>query len=291
MNIHSICIVKDEVDIVGDVLKDATKWSDYIYLFDNGSNDGTTKILKDLAEGNDEIIYYKWSDETFHDALRSEVFHAFKQNAQKGDWWCRLDADEFYIDDPKKFLSKVNDSFNAVSNSSFNYFITKKDLQKYHQNPASFTYKNLRYYKNNWSEVRFVKDNGHLYWPPSSSWPVINMKVYPKKIRVKHFQYRNPEQVKKRIKNRNLAAARFDRFQNRYHGTLENSAILDPDIGLVSHKVLSYDNGDDTLKTVYPLPEWKPKNDLPTKIKVYIKNMLFRLNLLSPLYNILEKKQ
>ena len=291
MNIHSICIVKDEVDIVGDVLKDASKWSDYIYIFDNGSTDGTTKILKDLAEGNDEIIYYKWSDEVFHDALRSEVFHAFKQNAQKGDWWCRLDADEFYIDDPRKFLSKVNDSFNAVSNSSFNYFITKKDLQKYHQNPASFTYKNLRYYKNCWSEIRFVKDNGHLYWPPSSSWPVINMKVYPQKIRVMHYQYRNPEQVKKSIKNRNLALARFTRFNNRYHGTLKGSAILDPEIGLVSHKVLNYDSGDENLKTTHPIPEWKPKNNMSTKIKNSLKNLLYRLNLLNLFYNLLGKKQ
>lgn len=32
MKIHSICLVKDEYDVIEDVLLAAYQWSDYIYL-------------------------------------------------------------------------------------------------------------------------------------------------------------------------------------------------------------------------------------------------------------------
>ncbi|HYW33916.1 MAG TPA: glycosyltransferase family 2 protein [Balneolaceae bacterium] len=291
MKIHSICLVKDEADIVGDVVKDAYRWSDYIYIFDNGSTDGTTEVLKDFAGQHKNIIFYKWSDEPFKETLRGELYHAFKQNAQKGDWWCRLDADEFYIDNPQSFLRQIDNRYNAVSHSSYTYYFTDKDLEDYKENPDSFTYRDLNYYKNDFSELRFVKDNGHLYWPPSSSWPKINMKIYPAKIRVRHYQYRNPGQITKRAENRNLAYENFDPYKKRNIGFLDKTAILDAEGRLVSHKFLEYDNGDDKLVARENLPEWKPDDHLLKRIKISVKNILFRLNILDKLYNLLGKKQ
>jgi hypothetical protein len=291
MRIHAICLVKDEADIVGDVIVDARQWADYIYIYDNGSTDGTTDILKGLAGQYSNVIFYKWSDRHFHNTIRQDIYHAFKQNARKGDWWCRLDADEFYIDDPHIFLKNIDNGFNAVFHSSFNYYFTDKDLVTFKHDPASFSYKDLHYYKNNSSEIRFVKDNGHLYWPPSSSWPLINMDIYHKKIRVKHYQYRKPEQIKKRIKNRKLAYKGFDPYDNRNIGSLASSAILDRENRLVDHSVLDYDNGHKSLVSNGATVEWKPDDSLPTKGKVAIKNMLYRLNLLDYIYDMLGKTQ
>lgn len=41
MKIFSICCVRGENDIVGETLKAALDWSDQIFVFDNGSTDGT----------------------------------------------------------------------------------------------------------------------------------------------------------------------------------------------------------------------------------------------------------
>lgn len=291
MNIHCICLVKDEGDIVGDVVSDARKWADYIYIYDNGSTDGSTEVLKDLSEKFDEIIFYKWSDRHFHNTIRHEIYHAFKHNSKKGDWWCRLDADEFYIDNPRQFISQIDDGSNTLLHSSYNYYFTEKDLEQYNRDPDSFSYKHLKYYKNNWSEIRFVRDNGHLYWPPSSSWPVINMKIFDKKIRVRHYQYRSPEQIRKRAENRKLAYPDFDPYKKRNIGFLGKEAIIDPELRLVSHKVLDYDSGDHSLKANEDIPEWKGNISLINRLKILVKNGLFRLNLLGPIYNFLGKKQ
>lgn len=46
--IISILVVKNEVDIVGDVIKEASKWSDKIIVLDNHSNDGTWELINSL---------------------------------------------------------------------------------------------------------------------------------------------------------------------------------------------------------------------------------------------------
>ncbi len=291
MKIHSICLVKDESDIIGDVIEEAIKWSDYIYIYDNGSTDGTTNILKELSASYPNIIFYKWSDRPFEDTIRCEVFQAFKSKAVKGEWWCRLDADEFYIDNPKTFLKQINGKYNTVYHTSFNYYFTEKDLKQYHKNPDDFSYKNLHFYKNNWSEIRFMRDNGNLYWPESSSWPVMNMKICPQKIRVKHYQYRNPQQIDKRVSNRKKAyeeSGKFSHDQNSI-GYLSKTDLLNIDQRIVNYRVLNNDLKHDDFIPEDHVPIWKPKNDYLTQFKIYLKNKLYRLNLLTYVYKLLER--
>ena len=48
MKIHSICMVKNEADIIEQTIKAAAKWSDFIYIFDNGSTDGSWEKVLEL---------------------------------------------------------------------------------------------------------------------------------------------------------------------------------------------------------------------------------------------------
>lgn len=50
MKIHSICLVKNESDIIAQTLKAAVNWSDFIYVYDNGSTDGTWEKVISLSE-------------------------------------------------------------------------------------------------------------------------------------------------------------------------------------------------------------------------------------------------
>src|SRR5215471_5959507 len=108
MRIHAICLVKDEVDIIAETLREAQRWCDYIYIYDNGSTDGTWEKVQAISkDSNGQIIIFKRFEGPFHDKLRGQVFENYKENSAVGDWWSRLDADEMYIDDPRKFLSEV----------------------------------------------------------------------------------------------------------------------------------------------------------------------------------------
>lgn len=212
MKIHCVCVVKDEVDVIEQTLKAASQWSDFIYVLDNGSCDHTWEKVLNLSQYCSQIIPYAKDDCAFHDGIRARVFHHYRANSQPGDWWCRLDADEIYIDDPRTFLAKVPKAYQAVWGASFQYYFTDKDVERYLVDPAQYAdevpiKQKCRYYHSDWSEARFFRDDRTLIWDLDRGWPYFGA-VHPLRIRLKHYQYRSPQQMQKRIENRFKARAK-----------------------------------------------------------------------------------
>jgi len=206
MKIRAVCIVKNESDIIEQTLIAASKWCDFIYCFDNGSTDGTWEKILDISAQFQQVIPYKQEDCPFRGSLGSEIFNHFRASSVEEDWWCRLDADEIYIDDPLQFLSLVPQKYKVVVSAVFNYFFTDKDLAIYEHNQFAYVdeipvEKKCCYYINNWSEVRFYRYRKDLVWNDDGShYPSpLQGDAYPIRIRVKNFQYRSPQQIDKRI--------------------------------------------------------------------------------------------
>ena len=210
MQIHAITVVKNEADIVGDTLRRALGWADAIYVLDNGSTDGTWEMLQDLA-ATSPAVFLAGQDETpFHNGLRARLYHRFASRSSPGDWWCRLDADELYIDDPRAFLRRVPPRYGLVWGSSFTYYFTDRDLERYEDDPSRYgpsvpIDERMRYYHNNWSELRFVRETPGMEWPSDRGWPIRTKGPYPRRIRVKNFVYRSPAQIRRRLEDRYAA--------------------------------------------------------------------------------------
>lgn len=212
MRIHGIMLVKNEADVIGETLEAAHAWCDAIYVFDNGSSDGTWELVLEAAAESDRIVPFKQDTTTFTQSLRGEIFRHYRHLARPGDWWCILDGDEIYIDDPRAFLAQVPASYGEVWSSSFQYYFTEADLERYEADPEAFhrapVQERMRYYLNNWSESRFMRHHAGLVWPPDRPGkagyrrPLGLGAVYPRRIRLKHFQYRSPEQMDARLQSR-----------------------------------------------------------------------------------------
>ena len=205
MNIHGICLLKNEADIIEETLSKNSRWCDAIHVFDTGSTDETWERVITLAGNNPNIHLYKKEARSFRDELRAEVFNDIRHTAGRGDWWCRLDADEVYIDDPRQFLAGVPVSDHAVFSASLQYYFTEKELAAYETSPATFlsqpAEKRLKHYICNWSEVRFCRHRAGLKWL-GTSWPTHMGLAHPRRIRLKHLQYRSPEQIRARLATR-----------------------------------------------------------------------------------------
>ena len=214
MKIHALCIAKNEIDIIEQTLVKAINWCDFIYFFDNGSIDGTWERVLDLAKKNKQIIPYKQEDCPFSDTLRSQIFNQYRANCSEGDWWCRLDADEIYIDNPSEFIAKIDMNCNVITSATFHYYFTDRDLVLYEQDPSLYAddvpvENKCKYYLNNWSEIRLFKYSKNLIWQSDREWPSgLTGDACPVRIRLKNFQYRSPQQIQKRIETRREAVYR-----------------------------------------------------------------------------------
>lgn len=208
----AMCLVKNEADIICQCLTAASKWCDAIYVLDNGSEDDTWQRVLGLAGELDTVVPFRRDPQPFRDALRGEIFEHYKHRSREGDWWCRLDADEFYIDDPRLFLGSVPLQYDLIWSASFQYYFTEKDLVRYRLTPDSLTEnvpveEKCKYYLNNWSEPRFFRFRDDLN-STDSAWPRALRLSFPRRIRLKHFQYRSPEQIQKRLITRREAMKR-----------------------------------------------------------------------------------
>ena len=206
--IYSICVVKNEADIIEHCLREAAKWSDYIYVYDGESTDGTWE--KVLAMQSETIIPWKRHDKVFHDCLRGEVYNAFKHQASLDDWWCRLDADEFYVDSPREFLKKVKPYHHVVWGIAIDYYLTyeNNDSLDFTQ-PIPQLLPQLKHYQVEHSEAKFFRHRSGLVWHDEHAALPKHMGVVNKeRILYRHYKYRTPAQIQTRLDTRRESKAR-----------------------------------------------------------------------------------
>src|SRR5262245_23898135 len=205
--IFGICLVKNEADIIQFCLENAKRWAHRIFLYDNGSDDGTWEIVQSLAD--ECIIPWRQSTKPFREGLRAEVFEAFRHESRAGDWWYRLDADEFPIFDPRSVLEDVPYEYGAVWGVAVDYYLTEHDLECIDfSQPVRDVLWRIRHYRIENSENRCFRYRSRLSWPDAEPWPRHMGLVAPSRIVFRHYKYRSPLQIDTRLGTRHIAIQR-----------------------------------------------------------------------------------
>lgn len=196
MAIHALSLIKNEADIIEYSLGAAVRWCDHIYVFDNGSTDGTWEKVQAMAKEFPAIVAWKQDPKPFRDGLRAEIFCNFRHRVRLGDWWCILDADEIYIDDPPEFLASVPDCYRSVWPQLYSYAFTDKDAAEYARDPEGYEKvpapERLRYYVlGEYTVPRFIRHARNL-----NTHPALNRHpIYPRRIKMRHYSNRSPRQI------------------------------------------------------------------------------------------------
>ena len=227
--IHSICLVKNEADILRYALEKASQWSDYIYIYDNGSTDATWEIAQSMK--NKKIIPWKQDDKPFRESLRAEVFNEFRGYAQPGDWWCRLDADEFYLISPKLFLAQISPIRNVVWGIAVEYYLSQEDIKSIDfTQPINIVLPQIHLYQARNSETRFFRHRERLTWDVNHAWPKHIGLANPERIFYRHYKYRSPAQIQSRLKTRKEARKRgYPGFDYYVDESSWQDALVSPD--------------------------------------------------------------
>lgn len=201
MKIFALCVVKNEGDIIEECLRAASEWADRIFVFDGQSTDGTWE--KVLAMKSDKIVPWRQDGKVFQESLRAEIFNAFRHEANEGDWWCSLDADEFYIENPRRLLATVPAWQHVVWGVAVEYYLTHDDVAQLDFTlPMREFLPTIRHYRAENAEPRFFRYRPDMIWSEHDGWPRHMGIPAKERLLFKHYKYRSPQQVQLRIDTR-----------------------------------------------------------------------------------------
>lgn len=200
MKLNAICIIKNEADIILETLNNALRFCDNIYVFDNGSTDGSWELICEKAMNDKRVVIAVHTDETYRNQFRNRVYNMFHHHFLESDWWYILDADEILTEDPRPMLVKaMQRGKNQMRVWQAQFYFTNVDLDVYDQeNKALTVSERRRYYRINWREPRFFRNSPSEKWPENISGkvPPFCQKLYRPSPICRHYAERTPEQIK-----------------------------------------------------------------------------------------------
>jgi glycosyltransferase involved in cell wall biosynthesis len=216
MKFHALLPVRDEADIIGQCLEQALTWVDAIYVFDTGSVDKTWEIVQDFASRDKRIVPIRKEPVYFSETrLRSYMFHVARQNMHNGDWFLRVDADEFHHVAPPEFVKNcMRKHETAAYHQYYDFRLLQSEVDAW--NAGEETLKDRRrliedrrrhYTVSDYSEPRLCRYRETMQWPVTVSFPFNAGYVAREPLPIRHYPYRDPVQLERRCRLRAIMMA------------------------------------------------------------------------------------
>ena len=220
MKIYAICLVKNEDDVIGQSLTFAAQYCDKVIVIDNGSTDRTWEVVKDIAAAHPRVVPFLQTWERFHDGLRWLAYDAFRGELADDDWWLVLGADEFLAEDPRPIVrAALAEPADIVMAWQIQFYFTERDYDDWsagRDDREQPIFSRRRHYRIDWQEPRLFRHRvgdapntaaigRNLGLPRSwggSGTPIRVGKMSRRRIFNRHYQYRDPPQIQKRLETR-----------------------------------------------------------------------------------------
>jgi len=202
IKLYSICLVKNEDDVITQTLSHAAGHCEKIFVLDNGSTDRTWELVRSLSQVNPQIVPFPQTFESFRESLRAIVYYEVGAELSEDDWWLILDADEFLAEDPQPIIRQaVREGADVIRAWQISFGFTEEDLRAWEEGRDS-RYKPIferrRYYRIDWQEKRMFPNRRDLLWG-NTIVPASLKKTCTRRILNRHYPLRDPEQMQKRL--------------------------------------------------------------------------------------------
>ncbi len=221
MRFHALLPVRDEADIVGQCLRHLLSWADAVYVFDTGSADDTWDIVRDLAS-KDERVRLLGQDQVYFSEtrLRGWMFHQARAHMQDGDWFLRVDADEFHHAPPPEFVrTRLARHETVVFHQYYDFRLTAAEVQAWQAGEETLADRARPIeQRRRWctvspyTEPRLCRYRASMRWPPTVSFPFNAGFRARARLPIRHYPHRDPTQLERRCR---LRAAMMADAENR----------------------------------------------------------------------------
>ena len=222
---HCLLPVRDEADIIGQCLHHMLTWSDAIYVFDTGSVDETWEIVQDIATKDKRVKPLKKDPVYFSEnRLRGWLFHQARQHMKTGDWFLRVDADEFHHIPPPEFVkTQLRSHETIVYHQYYNFALLQSEVAAWEAGLETLADRSKPiesrrqwFLPSVYSEPRLCRYRDSMQWPTSVSFPYNAGYLARERLPIRHYPHRDPVQLERRCRLRAIMMA--DK-ENRSHWT------------------------------------------------------------------------
>lgn len=216
MTFHALLPVRDEADILGQCLAHLLKWADAVYVFDSGSVDESWEIVQDFAGRDKRVIPLKKEPVFFSETrLRGWMFNNARSNMSNGDWFVRVDADEFHHIPPPEFVKTQMRHYETVAyHQYYDFRLTQSEVRAWETGQETLADRSRpiedrrRWFTPSvYSEPRLCKYRETMQWPPTVSFPYNAGVVARARLPIRHYPHRDPVQLNRRCRLRAVMMA------------------------------------------------------------------------------------
>jgi hypothetical protein len=270
MRFHALLLVRDEADIIEDCLAHAATWCDAIYVYDTGSTDGTWELVLAASRRDHRVMPIAREAVFFADGLRAFLFDKVRDRATDGDWFVRLDADEFYPISPTGFVKeRLRPCESLVCNQNYEFRLTFEEAEAYRDaddiladRRRPIQERRRFFIPLEYAEPRLFRYRHTMQWSPPNYGPWNAGYVARERIPVLHYPHRDPVQLRARVRLRaemRKYMRSIDRGQGSHWEATDWSSFLVPQS---DPRVVRWEHGAE-------LPAFRFTNHLaPPKIRV-----------------------
>lgn len=225
MKFHCILPVRDEADIIGQCLHQMLTWADAIYVFDTGSVDETWEVVQDIATKDKRVKPLKKDPVYFSEnRLRGWLFHQARQHMKTGDWFLRVDADEFHHIPPPEFVKiRLRRHETIVYHQYYNFALLQSEVAAWEAGLETLADRSKPiesrrqwFLPSVYSEPRLCRYRESMQWPITVSFPYNAGYLARERLPIRHYPHRDPAQLERRCRLRAIMMA--DK-ENRSHWT------------------------------------------------------------------------
>lgn len=208
--------VRDEEDIIGQCLGQLLTWADRVFVFDTGSVDDTWEIVQNIAEKDRRIKLLGKDPVYFSDTLvRGWIFNQARREMRNGDWFLRVDADEFHHIPPPVFVQqRLRAHETVVYHQYYNFCLLASEaaawesgLETVQDRSRPIEERRRWYVPSVYAEPRLCRYRSSMKWPPSVSFPFNAGYVARERLPIRHYPYRDPGQLARRCLVRSVMLA------------------------------------------------------------------------------------
>jgi glycosyl transferase family 2 len=207
MKFHALLPVRDEADLIEQSLAHLMTWADAVYVFDTGSCDETWELVCEFAARDRRVIPLRKETVFFSDKrVRAWLFHQARRYMREGDWFLRVDADEFHHVSPRDFVrTRMRLHETLACHQYYDFHLTRSEVEAWRQGRESLidrerpiSDRRRWYTMSSYTEPRLCRYRPSMSWPEHVSFPFNAGYRAIERLPIRHYPHRDPAQLQRR---------------------------------------------------------------------------------------------